>query len=150
MKLEKQVSNKELSQRLKELGVEQESLFYWNEMDELIYLREWVKRIEYEHVEPKDFVAEMQKENVRPTVGHGFNYERFYLNEIQPFNRKDKVFSAFTVAELGEMLPGNIQSIRENGEWLVYEPSKLPGHKATTEADARALMAIYLLENKLI
>jgi hypothetical protein len=73
------------------------------------------------------------------------------------------MFSAFTVAELGEMLRG--------GNWQVYKPflagddswmfqyrwregkgskKKHETITAGTEADARAKMLVYLLENKLI
>jgi hypothetical protein len=76
--------------------------------------------------------------------------------------------SAFTVAELGEMLPGS-RSFR-NSSWLEYWKydvgswtielkryvengaviETLMNVQATTEADARAKMLIYLLESKFI
>ncbi|KKM66269.1 hypothetical protein LCGC14_1482790, partial [marine sediment metagenome] len=81
-----------------------------------------------------------------------------------------KVCSAFTVAELGEMLPWEIFEI-DKGKYLVDlstlvgedgwrssllavsdSKSNLNNHieKSDTEANARAKMLIYLLENKLI
>ena len=72
--------------------------------------------------------------------------------------------AAFSVAELGEMLPRILKlesgkqkmdfSFRTyqqaNGAWLaVYGAEKLV-EIADTEADARAAMMIYLKENKLI
>lgn len=63
--------------------------------------------------------------------------------------------SAFTVAELGEMLPHMINTYKGNREWK-WECSYNSGNDyhsksgAETEADARAKMLIYLLENKLI
>lgn len=78
--------------------------------------------------------------------------------------------SAFTVAELGERFPWWVSSYREPGgetpficqmeNW--YESSmfreifpdpkifKITHTRAKTEADARAMMLIYLLENGLI
>lgn len=64
-------------------------------------------------------------------------------------------YSAFTVAELGEMLPTkneNWQTSKAyNDKWFIvdYKNSIKPMY-ADTEADARAKMLIYLLENKLI
>lgn len=115
MKLEHQVSSLALSQKLKELGVKQESLHSW------CYIE-----------------------------AHG-DYE---------LDNGDcsRMYSALTVAELGEMLPN----------WIGH-PTDLPfkslGKKTITpwawivkgfygsektEADARASMLIYLIENNLI
>lgn len=64
-----------------------------------------------------------------------------------------KAYSAFTVAELGAMLPPHIVSykVKDCPEWYctrkhdtLYEVS------ADTEADARAKMLIYLIENNFI
>lgn len=68
-------------------------------------------------------------------------------------------FSAFTVAELGEMLPeyANVNGMqtwfcdKENGKWRCgFRYNINTVQKADTESDARAKMLIYLLENKLI
>lgn len=60
--------------------------------------------------------------------------------------------SAFTVAELGEILKRNgcksFQSFDVDGMWCCWHRST--NFIADTEADARAKMLIYLLENKLI
>ncbi len=123
MKLKNQVCSLELSKKLKELGVEQESLFYWVEN----YPGVW--NIRYE----------------REKVYHTF-------------------VSAFTVAELGERLPFGVMSIHidtrfnkdyaelKGGDWFCRNETR--GKRkyiyAKTEADARAKMLIYLIENKLI
>ncbi len=132
MKLEQQVCSLDLAKRLKELGVKQGSWFFWNTRH--IWLA--------------------------------------YRKEITaPYN--NDMVSAFTVAELGEMFPKEIQD--ENRKpfrfavnrfahigWQVgYENSSgswafhlgINDHlfkQDATEADARAKMLIYLLENKLI
>ena len=62
--------------------------------------------------------------------------------------------SAFTVAELGEMLPNRILSSNnweDNGKWRTQdfmEPAKNQEMQyADTEANARAKMLIYLIES---
>lgn len=113
MNLEQQVCSLELAKKLKELGIEQKSIFY--------------------HL---PFYATTDEENR---------------------------VSAFTVAELGEMLfPFNIVTYKyKKGKKFIYEvaiqdmemrinKTYEPSHKADTEANARAKMLIYLLENKLI
>ncbi len=63
-------------------------------------------------------------------------------------------YSAFTVAELGEMFPKGIKSEKlESGVFLVTHHELDTHHeykKGKTEANARAKMLIYLIENNLI
>ena len=140
MKLEKQVASLELSRRLKELGVKQKSLCYYNQ----------------------DLWGD------KPCYGAG----------IEGLKMADwmthEYFSAFTVAELGEMLPYQIGKDRFNchtmriqndkGMYLItyekriYQKGEsekdytefLASITERTEADARAKMLIYLLKNNLI
>lgn len=136
MKLEDQVCSLELAQKLKELGVKQESLFIWSY---------------YPHVDSYHPMPEFNQ-----------------LNDGEEQNGLN--ISAFTVAELGEMLPFSIKfqkhicyltcekNIPDYGGWICkYESSDIirPTEAteiftANTEADARAKMLIYLMENKLI
>lgn len=138
MKLEQQVSSLELSKRLKELGVKQDSLFYW-------------------------------QQGYQEMKG-GVNASGFEITQKKTESKKGiRCFSAFTVAELGEMLPATpiIESTKyyleccKYAKWhtkyVHYEKGigyLLGGHKCEfngdTEADARAKMLIYLLENNLI
>ena len=72
---------------------------------------------------------------------------------LEPYcNSKKNTWAAYTVAELGEILTSNgckmFKSIDEEGKWCAWHGSN--NFKATTEADARAKLLIYLLENKLI
>lgn len=122
MKLESQVCSLELAKRLKEFGVEQESLFYWPDSD---------------HVKP-----------VRPLAAH------------EPLS---SWVSAFTVAELGEMLPDFIENHgfmltkvkhEPGGWWVGYsnheEVCKGLAFESVKEVDCCAKMLIYLLESKLL
>jgi len=116
MKIEKQVCGLKFAKKLKELGVKQESVWYWTQT---------------------------------------FNPKRKphpYQFEIQGCGRADThhKYSAFTVAELGEMLPQGYSS------WNNEHTSSCESNdedfliKHTTEANVRAKMLIYLLENKLM
>lgn len=126
MKLEDQVCSLDLAKRLKELGVKQESLFYWKQGNSDLFI--------------------------------GYRT----ISESAP-----TIASAFTVAELGEMLPEHIRLDSKDlpqycfivpgnmgsGLWTIeysdYEEGT-PTFTAETEADARAKMLIYLIENKLM
>lgn len=137
MQLEKQVVSLELAKRLKELGVKQESLFYWS-----VSLPETAKS--------KSEVALLK--DIEPMLtqqewGEGFTS-----------------YSAFTVAELGEMLPFHYElgeahvgeAMSNEGEWGLWfypiglEDDRLKRVEAETEADSRAKMLVYLLEQGLI
>lgn len=138
MKLEQQVTSVELSKRLKELGVKQESLFYWSSKIKHENTGDGFKRVD----------------DVWNLEANGFVY---------PTGR-EHCLSAFTVAELGEMLPDNFCDIL-NPYWLTcekvgkWEIGYVNAHnqihsaqsfEADTEADARAKTLIYLIENNLV
>jgi hypothetical protein len=115
MKIEQQVVSFELAIKLKELGIKQESLYWYNKEGELI------------------------------TSGY-FHYKE-----------KSTYISAFTVAELGDILPkGGWSQESTYGGYRVWMFDRDPPHEqkeftwAETEANARAKMLIYLIENKLI
>lgn len=122
--LTQQVSSLELSQKLKELGVNQESLFYWRKKNSTEYVLSYYLSIPLSPVEMEE---------------------------------SGRYVSAFTVAELGEMLPEyGCETMKVgNNRWRVTYPCELwednqALFEADTEADARAKMLIYLLENKLM
>ena len=139
MKLEQQVVSLELAQKLKDLGVKQEGEFRWRFTN--------------------DF-----------SIKKGFKFEKEV--QLKPVNPHDTHFgvysyiSAFTVAELGEMLPKEITvsggtfaqlNCRRdgNGYWYISYREQatmrmIADIGADTEADARAKMFVYLLENNLI
>lgn len=138
MKLEQQVTSLELSKRLKALNVEQDSLFYW---------------IGHENL-------------TRGEIGEDkcTNWYPMYKGE-KYFGNHDYQISAFTVAELGEMLPNELEfteedhtsewelfSVKLDSLWRVYYVKRfhntvLIESDMETEVDARAKCLIFLLEN---
>ena len=131
MKLEDQVTNLELSKKLKELGVKQESYFYWV---------------------------------ITMSCDYHISIYDGELPEI--LKSRNDCYSAFTVAELGEMLPFSI--FNQYGNNLYLELDKFQGelwnyyysgadhydlddkNYEKSEADARAVLLIRLIKNKLI
>ncbi len=130
MQLAEQVVSLELAKKLKELGVKQESYFCWH----------W---------------AGIEGEYADLITSDG---------QTTPY-----LYSAFTVAELGEMLPFNgwngwAYEDYDGKRGFTCKVSKCPCEVKTckannlsenfeyadTEADARAKMLCYLIENKLI
>ena len=124
MKLENQVVSLELSKKLKDLGFEQESLFYWD---------------------------------YRNKVGEELKDTIIDKKQIENY---DCAYSAYTVAELGEMLPHEISDkdleVCKIGEGLwstgypVAFPIALNYEKDKTMANSMAKMLIYLKENNIL
>ena len=110
-----------IEKRLKELNVKQESLFWW-------------------------VVDEQDRWEKLPT-------RLVYDEKVADYESYWSRYSAFTVAELGEMLStkennNQIRTAFAINQWVCdYETYRTFGD---TEADARASMLIYLLENNLI
>ena len=88
------------------------------------------------------------------------NLIQFSILEEPGFS-ENSLYSAFTVAELGELLPDFIEVDNTNwtltaekgfsGSWDIrYGHEVRISGKADTEADARARMLIYLIEHDLI
>ena len=146
MKLENRVCSLESGKKLKELGIKQDSYLYW------------VGWYGY------------STETINMTFSVKSNSE---IKQIERDYHIEKICSAFTVAELGEMLPRGFYSIKYvgapeyikdknnkiqwtggylNHHWMcgkIYETNEYE-QSANTEADARAKMLIYLIENKII
>lgn len=141
MTTQDQVSSLEQSKRLKESGVKQDSLFYW----------------------------------VKGTDGEWSIIIRKELNGTISYQKGEHI-SAYTVAELGEILPhfikikgvkyqlfesvslGESDNPNSKRQWfMVYvneldytDNAPIPFLMHYNEADARAKMLIYLIENNLI
>lgn len=129
MEKEKQLTNLELSKKLRDLGVPQDSLFYWD---------------------------------MRPT-NNGIEIKPRGIFYQKPRNGDhDYIISAFTVAELGELLPRRItvdrwtwicfkDAVEGTDIWngIIVDENKEKEIKrilSETEADARAKMLIFLIE----
>ena len=123
MKLENQVCSLELSKQLKSLGVKQDSLFFW--------IREKLK-----------LVTDINY----PPSGKELFYNEGFVNDMTV------CYSAFTVAELGEMLPIYCTIQRTATSWLGSYTDEMNCHikKDDTEANARAKMLIYLIKQGLV
>lgn len=127
----RQVVSLELAKKLKELGVRQEGICNW-------------------------LVVDGEKYDLWDSfIPSGT------LKEFWKVGRKTEVISAFTVAELGEMLKQKSMTryfTMQNGDnWCAWEKlSEGYWHHledttgSETEADARAKMLIHLIENKII
>lgn len=148
MKLEQQVVSLELAQKLKELGVKQKSYFYWREgyhSEEHRFGNEWIKNGVFEgkfeikaYPKPRMTTADVK------------------WNERDLARLDETEVSAFTVAELGEMLQEicggkglRIDCTKDGEGWSICK-SETERVYADTEADARAKILVYLLENGLI
>lgn len=133
MRLEDQVCSLEISEMFEELGVEQDSLWYW---------------------EIRIFQLEPMKGDKNIQL-----VERDYEQKHSWKHYKYKYYSAFTVAELGEILPDylsthklrdNLWECAENSySYEELETNMMP-IEAKTEADARAKMLIYLIKEGII
>jgi hypothetical protein len=150
MQIEQQVCSLELAKKLKELGVKQESYFIW--VMSIDSPQDGYKDGEYK-------LTTFQS----PFVNTVTNYYAAGRD-----NPKYPMFSAFTVVELGEMLPQIIKiketkyqlfiSVALDKQFFVvyvneedYEDNApFPIIMRHNEADARAEMLIYLIENNLI
>lgn len=139
MKIENQVCTLEQAKKLKELGVDCISLFQW-----------------------RDF-SRLRDNMVAPLV----SYDRAVPSHASVM----QVFNAFTVAELGVMLPYSVKNPTDAESYYFVEceiynenPKNIGcnsyltnftgnihsvKHK-NTEAEARAAMLIYLLEQRLV
>ena len=74
---------------------------------------------------------------------------------LSSWDMEKRDLHAYTVAELGEMLPIGYRSYYYDGHpsggtWMCNDDKILGIADAETEADARAKMLIYLIENKLM
>ena len=58
--------------------------------------------------------------------------------------------SAYTVAELGEMLPKIYKSFKHGNKWTCNAYMHIPAKNGRTEANARAKMLIYLKKEGLL
>lgn len=164
MKLESQVTSLEISKKLKELGVKQQSLFRWvkGEM-EFGYEGEWsIKEGENYFIFDHILSYEIEDIYLEPDLPYdsGMSEEQFVKWEKERkagWRRMRKAMcSAFTVAELGNLLriAGPEATIKAYGDLHGFSGTGSIGSIGMlwllTEPDRLAKMLIYLIENKLI
>lgn len=146
MDIEKQVCSLELAKKLKDLGVKQESVWHWRGKTP----EAEAKWKEYCEAEDSTYVYE----KIPPQLWQG---------KSPNFSSQEFSISAFTVAELGEMLPmgdfalnGVVAEVVTSGSrragWFVFFQEsesfeELRHFLEPTEADARAKALIWLIEN---
>ena len=133
MKLENQVCSLELAKKLKELGVKQDSLWFW-----------YIPSVDGND---KDLVLDSKGRVLSRDGNFAEVHER-----IAGFEIIEK-FSAFTVAELGEMLLIQftiLKGVQISDPRGRYSRLVKRLYIFEDEANARAKMLIYLLENDLI
>jgi hypothetical protein len=136
MELEQQVTSLELSKRLCELGVKQESLFYHH----------WYKK-------NRDY------ERIEHTI------EKEYSESFDDNKWKFECYAAFTASELLELLPNEISNndiyytylmiFKKNNEYEIrYDSMNIDRIShikfGRTLPNALAKMLIYFIENKLL
>lgn len=136
MKLEDRVCSMELAKKLNELKVKRsqfEDTWWWTEF---YNTSSTTPDTLFSTLVSYDKLEEMR--------------ERSYLKEL-------RAYSAFTVAELGEMLGRYVDSIvlSERPPWELYNPEthrRLPAYMQIElrEANARAVYLVYLIENGLV
>jgi len=144
-----QLSNLKLSKHIKELGVKQESLFYWSKV---------YQRYRNGNVDEDSGSFALMKEDDYFITLDGNLYEYTCGSEL-----KLESYSAFTVAELGELLKDKDEY--KYFLWGYHLPKRdcfdlvlqtagrekiLWDTRAITEADARAKMLIHLIEEGLV
>jgi hypothetical protein len=131
MKLEEQITSLEISKQLKVFGVKQDSLFVYRRNNGMA---------------------------VYPVVKD--DEGRYELVPSGAYTSHDDTISAFTVAELGVMLPYDFDYPNENKCYIRecsqesskvyicwYRGSDLPMGRASTEANARGKMLLILFDN---
>lgn len=144
MKLEKQVCTLEQAKRLKELGIEQQSHFTWYEVSD----GSDEGNPDAEGVEWYEILA--QKDHHRMMDMAVYPVASDLTTSDGEFCSTRGIYSAFTVAELGAMLPTAYDTMRTAEGWRGYgnQGYDYPTEEVyENESEPRAVMLIHLLEN---
>jgi hypothetical protein len=134
MRIEDQVVSLELAKKLKELGVKQESYFYWVNYNSNKSLQFW-------HIRNSEKLREEVFNNLKDV--NYKNPESEFSRLMTEYYGRPEFFSALTVSELGEKIKWKelhiFGSPDEFDDMLTNE---------ITQADFYAKVLIYILENK--
>lgn len=152
MKLEHQVCSVELAKRLEELGVKQESAFYWDARSELQirpHLTDW-----YDGQNGADEIAaaftvaelgEMLPRYIDKYESSVVQNQPIGTWELVTFPEHNGPHKGFHVRYIYKM-----RAVNQMEQVATASQPFDIAFTETTEADARAKMLIYLLENKLL
>lgn len=145
MKLQDQVITLEQAKRFKELGVTSETFMVWMEAEELDgegNHKEWV---------PALFV-EIQSNGMDMTCVS--ELPDGCTNDDNECHNTRGSYPAYTVAELGVMIPNCYSTMKLHEGWRVYNEEDQDGTGKDeifdTEAQARGAALIYLLETNIM
>src|SRR5688572_17796027 len=120
MPIENQVVSLQLAKKLKELGVKQESLFYWVKMDE------------------KNLMLAVKTYSLIATDGKTWSA----MMAVGQIDREPlEIYSTFTVAELGDMLPEKVTSWKRDKQYhchyyFNHENNTLTAHEHESVTDS--------------
>lgn len=141
--VEQQVCSLELATKLKQLGIEQKSLFYW---------------AKFFYLEGKSHQWGVEAKEQNELEAHEYGHTK--IEDVENY-------SAFTVAEIGEMLPQILKikkikyqlfiSVAMDKKWFVVYADETDYHNnapikfmiCNTMANAMAEMLVYLIEHNL-
>lgn len=144
MEIKDQVTSLELSKKLKELGVKQDSLFYWIKTDSIKNKEYIISHYKFSENGFSDTCLEKETSYI-----NGASLESTGCGCCGISSKISEIYSAFTASELGEMLPYGFDSYKRSKNDFIC---RLFVHISfsKTEQDARAKMLIYLIENNKI
>lgn len=138
MDLEKQVVSVEIAQRLKELGVRQESLWYW--------VHPWQKT---KYIERKNRWILTLEERVNDRI----NYSAFTVAELGEILPKTKYILTQNIEAMNKKIPYDFTQVhRDDGITLSYKSRsgisscRMTSFNEFSEANIRGKMLIYLME----
>lgn len=163
MNLKSQVCSLEYAKRLKELNIKQESLFWWVEHESKNNINDFILASTYDFHQKNYYLDEnksVEKWKDGKPIEYGWRVNSCGCdccsNDWKVINK----YSAFTVIELSEMLPGQIEKNGRiyflnitrllNEEWAIkYAISHyvLKTELDKNLVDVMAQMLIWLLEN---
>lgn len=168
MRIENQLVSLELAFKLKELGVKQKSIHYYfhknvdenKEISDIMY-----DELSHHHQDSYNMTWGETDDEFTQENYYNYRINTFYDGFINTdYFKNIEIYSAFTVAELGEIIPTKIyygdqehivaypqQYSKHEDRFVVsFNLDKIYLHDEFSEANVRAKLIIYLIENKII